>query len=53
VIACGPNGAEIWLGDQQKWQVLSEEDIWTAKFIDARTALMAGRDGKMFKVVLE
>lgn len=53
VIACGPNGAEIWLGDQQKWQILAEEDIWTAKFIDARTALMAGRDGKMFKVVLE
>lgn len=53
VLVCGPNGAEIWLGDQQKWQVLSQEDIWTATFIDARTALMAGRGGKMFKVELE
>jgi photosystem II stability/assembly factor-like uncharacterized protein len=53
VLVCGPKGAEIWLGDQEKWQVLSEEDIWTATFIDSRTALMAGRDGKMWKVELE
>lgn len=53
VLVCGPNGAEIWLGDQEKWQILSEEDIWTATFIDSRTALMAGRDGKMWKVKLE
>lgn len=53
VLVCGPKGAEIWLGDQQKWKTLSEEDIWTATFIDSRTALMAGRGGKMFKVELE
>ncbi|SMG30485.1 hypothetical protein SAMN05661096_01976 [Marivirga sericea] len=53
VLVCGPKGAEIWLGDQQKWQVLSEEDIWTATFIDSRTALIAGRNGKMWKVELE
>jgi photosystem II stability/assembly factor-like uncharacterized protein len=53
ILVCGPKGAEIWLGDQQKWQTLSEEDIWTATFIDSRTALMAGRNGKMFKVELE
>ena len=52
-LVCGPKGAEIWLGDQQKWQVLSKEDIWTATFLDSRTALMAGRDGKMWKVELE
>ncbi|WMN12733.1 hypothetical protein QYS49_34475 [Marivirga salinae] len=53
VIVCGPKGAEIWLGDQQKWKILSEEDIWTTTFIDSRTALMAGRNGKMYKVELE
>jgi len=53
VLLCGPKGAEIWLGDQQKWQILSQEDIWTATFMDARTAIMAGRNGKMFKVELE
>jgi len=53
VITCGPNGAEIWLGDQQEWRILSEEDIWTSTFIDSRTALMAGRNGKMFKVELQ
>lgn len=53
VLVCGPEGAEIWLGDQQKWKTLSEEDIWTTTFIDSRTALMAGRDGRMFKVELE
>ncbi|WP_375579063.1 hypothetical protein ABWH96_18915 [Marivirga tractuosa] len=53
VLVCEPKGAEIWLGDQEKWQILSEEDIWTATFIDSRTALMAGRNGKMFKVELE
>lgn len=53
VLVCGPKGAEIWLGDQGKWQTLSDEDIWTATFIDSRTALLAGRNGKMFKVELE
>ncbi len=53
VLVCGPKGAEIWLGDQQKWKTLSEEDIWTTTFIDSRTALMAGRNGKLFKVELE
>lgn len=53
ILVCGPKGAEIWLGDQQKWQIVSEDDIWTATFIDRRTALMAGRNGKMFKVELE
>lgn len=53
VLVCGPKGADLWLGDQEKWQILSEEDIWTATFIDSRTALMAGRDGKMWKVELE
>ena len=53
VLVCGPKGAEIWLGDQGKWQVLGKEDIWTATFIDARTAIMAGRDGKMWKVELQ
>jgi len=52
VLVCGPKGAEIWLGDQEKWQSLSAEDIWTATFVDKRTALMAGRNGKMFKVEL-
>lgn len=53
VLVCGPNGAELWLGDQKQWQILSEEDIWTATFIDSRTALMAGRNGKMWKVELD
>jgi photosystem II stability/assembly factor-like uncharacterized protein len=52
VLVCGPKGAEIWLSDQNKWQALSDEDIWTATFIDSRTALMAGRNGKMWKVEL-
>lgn len=53
VLVCGPKGAEIWLGDQEKWQSLKDEDIWSVTFIDSRTALMGGRNGKMFKVELE
>ena len=53
VLVCGPKGAEIWLGDQGKWKTLSDDDIWTATFIDSQTALMAGRNGKMYKVELK
>ncbi len=52
VIACGPKGVALWLGDQQKWKSISNQNIWTATFINAHQALLAGRDGTILKVEL-
>jgi hypothetical protein len=53
ILACGPNGVALWLGDQQKWQTISDQNIWTAHFINSNTALLAGRDGQILKVSLK
>ncbi len=53
LLACGPNGAALWLGDQQKWHTISDKNLWTATFINANTALLAGRNGQILKVELQ
>lgn len=53
ILVCGPNGADLHLGDSNTWHNISNENIWTATFINPQTALMAGRDGKMFRLKLQ
>ncbi|MBK6265082.1 hypothetical protein JKA74_08530 [Marivirga sp. S37H4] len=53
IIACGPNGVELWNGAENKWLIISDKNIWTATFLDNQTALMAGKNGTIIKVKFE
>lgn len=53
LIACGPNGAELYLAGQNAWKTISDKNLWTATFIDNQTALIAGKEGVILKVIFD
>ena len=52
VVVCGPNGADLWVEGTDSWTNLSDLNLWTAEFISEKTLLLAGRSGKMLKVII-
>ncbi len=52
VVACGPNGADITFDAGQTWNTISAENLWVADLDEDGFGWLAGRDGKIFKLVL-
>ena len=52
VVACGPNGADMTFDAGQTWNTISTEDLWVADLHEDGYGWLAGREGKIFKLVL-
>ncbi len=53
VMACGPNGADITFDAGQTWNNISTENLWVADLHEDGFGWLAGRDGKILKLVLQ
>lgn len=49
-VVCGPNGADIWLGEQKGWQNISQENLWTVDLLPNGEGWLAGRSGNIYKL---
>ncbi len=52
-VACGPNGADITFDRGQSWTNLTTQNLWVADLHPSGIGWLAGRNGQIFKIILQ
>ena len=50
-LVCGPNGADLSLDGGNTWNTILEDNLWVTDLHPSGLGWVAGRDGKIFKIV--